>query len=51
MVVILDEASLAQAAANHFKWSSRKPSCFISVFSDKDHVYNWARAYQYKSGE
>lgn len=49
--MIPDEASLAQAAANHFNWFSPQPSCFLSVFSDKAHARNWARDRQSKSGE
>jgi hypothetical protein len=39
---ISDEASLKQRISDHFNWSSRKPSCFLSVFTDEEHARNWA---------
>jgi hypothetical protein len=41
--LISDEASLAQAAKNHFSWYCYEPSCFLSVFTNEDHARNWAR--------
>jgi len=35
------QARLATAAVNHFTWSSRVPSPFISLFSNKRHAENW----------
>jgi hypothetical protein len=39
---ISDEASLKQRVSHHFSWSSREPSCFLSVFTDEEHARNWA---------
>ena len=36
------EASLKEAVEAHIDWGSRKPSCFLSVFSDEYHARSWA---------
>ncbi|KAL2133155.1 hypothetical protein VTI74DRAFT_2816 [Chaetomium olivicolor] len=41
--VFTDEDGLRKAAANHFKWSCREKSCFVSAFSDKQHAVMWAQ--------
>jgi hypothetical protein len=40
---ISDEASLKQRVSDHFRWSCREPSCFLSVFTNKEHARNWAK--------
>src|SRR5690349_1465375 len=40
---IADVASLKLEAANHFNWNSRKPSLFLSVFTNKNHAENWGQ--------
>ncbi|KAH8586109.1 hypothetical protein B0O99DRAFT_84920 [Bisporella sp. PMI_857] len=40
---IKDEAELKQATKEHIDWWSRKPSCFLSVFSDEKHARHWAK--------
>ncbi|KAI1400005.1 hypothetical protein F4819DRAFT_463096 [Hypoxylon fuscum] len=38
-----DNLVLKEAVEAHVNWSSRLPSCFLSVFSDEQHGRNWAR--------
>ncbi len=40
---ISDELSLKQASEKHFDWSCQEPSCFLSVFSSKQHAHRWAK--------
>jgi len=41
--VITTEEELKRAVANHASWASKQPSCFLSVFSNWQHAYNWAQ--------
>lgn len=41
--VIATEEELKRAVVNHAFWGSKEPSCFLSVFSDWRHAYNWAQ--------
>jgi hypothetical protein len=41
--VISDEEQLKAAAADHFNWSCKKASQFLSAFADELHACNWAR--------
>uniref|UniRef100_L7JCS9 DUF7587 domain-containing protein n=1 Tax=Pyricularia oryzae (strain P131) TaxID=1143193 RepID=L7JCS9_PYRO1 len=38
-----NEASLTDALKRHFEWCPGRPSCFLSLFSDKSHALNWAK--------
>ncbi|KAI0851656.1 hypothetical protein F5Y00DRAFT_274569 [Daldinia vernicosa] len=40
--IIRDEPELKQAIEKHINWWSRQPSCFLSVFSNRQHARNWA---------
>ncbi|KAI1131603.1 hypothetical protein F5Y10DRAFT_261984 [Nemania abortiva] len=40
---ISDKSSLKQAVEEHFNWGSRRPSCFLSVFKNKEHARRWAK--------
>ncbi|KAI0528366.1 hypothetical protein GGR58DRAFT_496221 [Xylaria digitata] len=40
---ISDKLSLKRAVEEHFNWGSRRPSCFLSVFSSEQHALKWAR--------
>lgn len=42
-VVIYDVSALRQAVETHIGWSNRAPSCFLLVFSDKQHAYSRRR--------
>lgn len=37
-----NKAGLKKAVESHINWWGPKPSCFLSVFSDKDHARRWA---------
>lgn len=41
-VVIDDVFALRRAVEAHIDWHNSTPSCFLSVFSDERHAYNWA---------
>jgi hypothetical protein len=41
--IISDKPRLKQAVEAHIDWGSRRPSCFLSVFSDERHALNWAK--------
>ncbi|KAF2970371.1 hypothetical protein GQX73_g3195 [Xylaria multiplex] len=47
---ISDRLSLKQAAEEHFNWRSRRPSCFLSVFSSEQHARKWAKKRETASG-
>ena len=48
---ISTEWSLKQAAEEHFDWSSREASCFISTFSCQKHARRWAEQRQLRQDQ
>jgi hypothetical protein len=42
-MLIDNEKRLREVATDHFTWSCRKPSPFLSVFAQKKHALNWAK--------
>jgi len=45
-----DRTKFRDSVAEAFKWSSRIPSPYVAVFSEKDHAQNWALRWTDRNG-